>query len=109
MPLTKLPGHRRSAPGLEWAILRRLPMATLAATLIPVFFAVASHLWPPAGAAADVARHLSTVDILTIAVVITVWTAAFTVAIGCAVVWIMKGPAYVADAYELKDSDRPRD
>lgn len=26
-------------------------------------------------------------------------TLAFTVAIGCVIVWIMKGPAYVADAY----------
>jgi len=27
--------------------------------------------------------------------------------IGCVIVMLMKGPAYVADAYELNDSDRP--
>ena len=29
-----------------------------------------------------------------------------TLAIGC-IVMLMKGPAYVADAYHLNDSDRP--
>jgi uncharacterized Tic20 family protein len=27
------------------------------------------------------------------------WTLVFTVAIGCVIVWLMKGPAFVADAY----------
>jgi len=27
--------------------------------------------------------------------------------IACVIVWLMKGPAYVADAYPLPDSDRP--
>ena len=49
------------------------------------------------------------VEILAISLVVTGWTAVFTVAIGCAIVWIMKGPAYVADAYELIDADGPHD
>jgi hypothetical protein len=35
------------------------------------------------------------------------WTVAFTVALLCVIVLIAKGPAYVADAYPLIDSDRP--
>ncbi len=105
--LTKLPGHRLSPPGLEWVILRRLPLATVAGTLIPALVAAASHLFPPDGAALAVHQHLTMVNILAVATVITVWTAAFTVAIGCAIVWLMKGPAYVADPYELEESDRP--
>lgn len=38
---------------------------------------------------------------------ITGWTAVFTIAIGCAIVWLMKGPGFVADAYELIDADQP--
>lgn len=34
-----------------------------------------------------------------IGLVVLHWTLVFTVAIGCAIVWLMKGPAYVADAY----------
>jgi hypothetical protein len=31
-----------------------------------------------------------------------------TVAIYCFIVFVMKGPAYVADRYELPDEDAPR-
>lgn len=48
------------------------------------------------------------VDITSIAIVVTVWTAVFTVAIGCFVVVMMKGPGYVADAYELVDTEHPK-
>jgi len=36
------------------------------------------------------------------------WTVVFTVAIGAFIVFVMKGPAYVADRYELPDEDAPR-
>jgi hypothetical protein len=48
------------------------------------------------------------VDILAIATAVAVWTAVLTVAIACFVVMMMKGRAYVADAYELTDSERPK-
>ena len=105
--LRKLPGHRPSAPGLEWAIMKRLPVLTLGGTVIPLLVAAGLHLTSPAGTPAEVNQYLTLVNILAAATVMTVWTALFTVAIGCVVVWIMKGPAYVADAYELKEADRP--
>jgi hypothetical protein len=106
--LRTLPGGRREPPGLERRLLRRLPTIALAGTLVPLFFAVASHLFPSAGADADLARHLQFVDHLAIAVVVTHWAGVLTAAIGCVVVILMKGPAYVADRYDLTDSDRPR-
>ena len=106
--LQKLPGSRRAPPGLEWYILRRLPLLTLLGTLIPTACYLYA-LWFPHSAGTDgLEKQLSGVAIAAIATVITVWTAAFTVAIGCAVVWIMKGPAYVADRYPLIDADAPR-
>jgi hypothetical protein len=30
-----------------------------------------------------------------------------TVVIGCVIVWLMKGPAYVADGYHVSHSDKP--
>ena len=107
--LNKLPDSRRSAPGLEWRILRKLPMAWLGGTLIPLFVVLGSHGFPPDGSSTEIARHLKTIDIMAIAAVITWWTAVFTVAIGCIVVMLMKGPAYVADRYDLEDSEHPRD
>jgi hypothetical protein len=41
-------------------------------------------------------------------VVVFHWTAVFTVAIGCVVVMLMKGPGYVADGMELSHRDKPR-
>ena len=106
--LKKLPNSRREPPGLEWVVLRKMPMALLGGTAVPAMFVIASHLFPPAGSVADVARHLSMAHILAIAAVVTVWTAAFTVSIGCFVVVLMKGPAYVADEYPMEDADEPR-
>ena len=55
-----------------------------------------------------VAKHLYWVDALAIGAVMTVWTAVLTVAIGCWVVMVMKGPHYAADSYPLNDAPRPR-
>lgn len=105
--LTKLPNSRREPPGLEWTILKKLPKVLFAGTLIPLAISLSGHLFEPQGTAAEIAKHIKSVDIMCITTVVTLWMAALTVAIGCCVVVIMKGPAYVADAYELSDSDRP--
>jgi hypothetical protein len=104
--LRKLHG-RRHPPGLEWKILRRLPSILLASTVIPVGVAVMARLFPPPGPAEEVARRISMVDILSIATGITLWTAVLTVGIACVIVHLMKGPAYVADAYPLNERREP--
>ena len=106
--LKKLPNFPRQAPGLEWTLLRKLPSVLLLGTLLPLVISIANRLLPPEGSAVQVAKHLKLVDILAIATVVTVWTAVFTVAIGCVVVVLMKGPAYVADAYQLEDAEHPK-
>lgn len=98
---------RREPAGLEWTILKKLPMILLGGTFVPLMISGISRLFPPDRAAALVAKHIQMMDILAIALGITAWTAVFTVAIGCVVVVLMKGPAYVADAYDLVDADRP--
>ena len=96
---------RREPPGLEWTILKKLPMALLGSTLVPVFLAVGARIMPPGGAAMDVAKQVKHVDITAIGLAITLWIAVLTVAIGCVVVIVMKGPAYVADAYPMEEPD----
>lgn len=105
--LRKLPNSRRNAAGLEWLVLKRLPAALLVGTLLPLAISLVHRLFPPNGTPAEVAKHLKTVDILSMATVATIWMTAFTIAIACCIVVIMKGPAYVADSYELPDSERP--
>lgn len=102
---TKLHG-RQVPPGLEWQILRRLPRITLVGLSIPVAMAVLVRVLP-ADPGIDIAKQVRSVDIFAIATAISFATAVLTLAIGCIVVYIMKGPAYVADAYPLQHSDRP--
>jgi hypothetical protein len=40
-------------------------------------------------------------------VVVLHWTLVLTVGIGCVIVMLMKGPAFVADGFEVQHSDRP--
>ena len=107
--LNKLPNSRPSPPGLEIAILKRLPMATLACTAIALFCYLLSHYLPTPDAAISAERSLMDASILIVASLITAYTAIFTRALGCFIVYLMKGPAYGADVYELVDADAPED
>lgn len=57
--------------------------------------------------AADVSRLQIGIDILSISIFFTVLSGVITVAIGFITIVLMKGLAYIADAYELDDADRP--
>ena len=97
---------RRVPPGRELQILKKLPRVTLAGSLVIATLSVLVRIVPPEPGV-DVAKHVNTVDIFAIASVITFLTAVLTVAIGCVVVHVMKGPAYVADAYPVEHADKP--
>ena len=104
--LTKIHG-RKTPSGLEVQILRKLPHITLVGTLAILALPVIVRFWPRE-AGVDAAKHIKSVDIFAIATEITLITAVFTVAIGCIVVHIMKGPAYVADSLPVSHADRPK-
>ena len=104
--LTKIHG-RKTPPGLEVRILKMLPRITLVGTLAIVAMPVIVRFWPTQPGV-DAAKQIKSVDIFAIATEITLITAVFTVAIGCVVVHIMKGPAYVADGLPVSHSDRPK-
>lgn len=104
--LTKIHG-RKTPPGLEVKILRMLPRVTLLGTLTILAMPVIVRFWP-VQPGIDAAKHIKSVDIFAIATEITLLTAVFTIAIGCVVVHIMKGPAYVADAMPVSHADRPK-
>jgi hypothetical protein len=104
--LTRLHG-RKTPPGLEVRILKLLPRITLFGTLAILALPVIVRFWPKQPGV-DAAKHIKSVDIFAIATEITLITGVFTVAIGCVVVHIMKGPAYVADSLPVSHSDRPK-
>ena len=100
----KLPGFVRSAPGMEHLIGRRLPAILLWGTLLPLVLAGANRaLAPTAAQSGHYDAALLLWDFKMFGVVVLHWTLVLTVALGCFIVRVMKGPAYVADAYPLPD------
>ena len=104
----KLPGFQRTPYGIEWRILRRMPTVALAGTVLPALRALAARGLIGGATAAEVARNLQRFDYMMIGLVIFLWTLVVTVVIGCVIVWLMKGPAYVADGLPVLHSDAPR-
>lgn len=106
--LRKLPGHRRTPAGLEWRILCLVPTMWLAGTVLPALAALSARWWLVADTPAALARSIQMFDYMMIGLAIFIWTLVLTATIGCLIVWLMKGPAYVADGFEVSHSDRPR-
>jgi hypothetical protein len=105
--LHKLPGFTRSAPGREWQLWRRLPAIAVVGTLLPLALVALAWLLAPAAASPAQDRALMQFAYLVVGVVVLHWTLVFTAGIGCIIVMLMKGPAYVADGYPMPESDRP--
>ncbi len=106
--LRKLPGFQTTPHGFEWVLLRLMPKVWLVGTLLPGFMALVARFFITAGNAAERARHVQMFDFAMVGLVIFIWTLVLTLTIGCVVVWIMKGPAYVADGLEVSHSDVPK-
>jgi hypothetical protein len=96
-------------PGLERVIWRKLPHAAIASTLLPLLFYLFVLYYPLAPDGGSVEKTVISAGIAAIAIAVTLWTAIFTVAIGCWIVMVMKGPAKHADSYELSDAEQPRE
>ncbi|MEK6667655.1 MAG: hypothetical protein AABZ19_02405 [Pseudomonadota bacterium] len=106
--LNKHPHSVRSAPGLEWALWRRLPRILAVGTALPLLVLGAS--WALSPDAPDGARDPASLrlEFIMVGIVVLHWTLVLTAAIGCAIVILMKGPTYTADSYPLPDADRPQ-
>jgi len=104
----KLPGFQRTPYGYEVRLLRRIPGYLIAGTLLPVVLSGLARVFFSRGTHAELAQSIQTFDFAMVGVALFVWAAAATLAIACVIVYLMKGPAYVADGYEISDSDKPK-
>lgn len=105
--LTKHPSSIRSAPGLEWAVWRRLPAILLVGTALPLLAAGLSWWASDDLAAGGRDPAAQRFEFVMIGIVILHWTLVLTAAIGCAIVLLMKGPTYTADSYPMPGADEP--
>lgn len=97
--LTRLSGFQRTRPGMEWTIWRRLPAILVWGTVLPLLVGLLYWALEPSQPTPAQDRDLLLVQFRLIGLVILHWTLVLTVAIGCVIVMLMKGPAYVADGY----------
>lgn len=104
---SKLKGYQKTPPGIERKILRWIPQIFIFGLIGLALPALLARLFPINGSLGEVLRWIQMVDIYVISFEIFFCTAIFTVALGAFIVMIMKGPAYVADAYPLMDFDKP--
>ena len=103
----RLPGFKQTPAGQERDVLRWLPKVLTLGTLLLCLPSLAVRLWFADAPAYEVGPRITTVDIYAISVMVLHWTVVLTVGIGAVIVMIMKGPAYVADAYPMEGMDRP--
>ena len=103
----RLPGFQQAPAGRERNCRRLLPKLLTLGTLLLCLPSLGVRLWWADAPAYEVSTLITTVDIYAISVLVLHWTVVFTVAIGAVIVLIMKGPAYVADAYPMEGMDRP--
>ena len=103
----KLPGYRRAQSGFEWVLFKRLPWIALAGTILAVAVPGVAWLALPSGVDPLSDPIFMRLVYIMIGAVVVHWAAVGTLAIGCVIIMVMKGPAYVADAYPLGDRDTP--
>ena len=108
--MSKLHNHRHP-PGLERQLLRKIPKYLLGSIIVPLFMVILVRLSPIenlfASTAEEIVKLHSTIDFLSIAIFVAILPVILTLFIGCIIVILMKGPAYIADAYEVNDADKP--
>ena len=103
-PFNRLPGSRRTPPGLEWTVLKKLPSLLFAGTVLTAIFILLLQ-W---GVFDLEEKESLRIQYVSIGLVLFLWWSALAIAQVCIIVVLMKGHAYVMDAYPLPDSDHPR-
>ena len=105
--LHPLPESRPAPAGLERRVLRVMPAMLALGTLLPALYVLGLHLLALGGTdemlrKVDMARYVAT------GAIILNLMAVLQIAMLAGIVVLMKGRAYVADAYVLPDSPKPR-
>ena len=104
--LQKLDGFQRSPAGLEWRIWKRLPVILAVGTALPLLASAGAYLWDGLDPATQSARAVAQFFYVMLGLILLHWTLVLTLTIGCVIVMLMKGPAYVADAYPMEEPPR---
>lgn len=103
----RLPQSQRAPAGLERVILRRLPGVMRWGSAVSLVPSVVVRIAALLGGEPDALWSWHRADFYSAGLLFVFWNLALVVAIGAFMVLVMKGPAYVADAYPLVEAQRP--
>ena len=106
--LNILPGFVTCHPGVERKILRGLPATLGIGSLIILLPSIVARMLTVYNYIQVSGSTIKLIDILVIGTLVVYWLAILTIAIGALLVKVMKGPAYVADAYPMEDMELPQ-
>jgi len=90
---------------MERVVLRRLPKILVIGSLLLALPALLARLVNALAPAVWSAGSLMSTDIYVVSLIILHWTVVLTVAIAAFIILVMKGPAFVADAYPLEEME----
>lgn len=100
--ITPKPGHE---PGLETRLLAAWRWFVLAGTVLPLLLAALLRWGYPEIPSVEEHKHLLQAWFALIGAVVFYWTMVLTLACGCWIVRVMKGPVREGDAYPLPKQD----
>jgi hypothetical protein len=97
----KLPGFIKTPSGLEWVLLKKIPRIFAVGSAIPCTVMLSLYF------SNDTLNPEQMKTIYQcLGALFSIWFFVGAATIGCIVVIIMKGPAYVADPYELPKENK---
>jgi len=97
----KLPGFIKTPSGFEWVLFKKIPLIFTIGTAIPCVAILLIYLNN-----ATLTPEQQKTIYQCLGIIFSYWFFVGATAIGCVVVMIMKGPAYVADPYELPKENK---
>ena len=105
--MKKNPESVREPAGLEWRLFKKLPRLTILGFFVLGVVWLVVDVWATRSDPSALVHKAQTMKYALIGLAIFHLTMVLTVAVGCVIVMIMKGPQYTSDSYELQDADRP--
>ncbi|MBP6019863.1 MAG: hypothetical protein KA735_10245 [Burkholderiaceae bacterium] len=105
----KLPGYVPAQAGLERVILRGIPFSLVAGVGIIWLPSLLIRLWNWSLDTIQLQAVIGKTDIYAFGVMWCYCNLMVALGIWAFIIMLMKGPAYVADAYPLPDADKPAD
>ncbi len=105
--MIKNPQSVRYPAGLEWRLLKKLPLLALVGVFLLGFLWLLVTLWPFEGSDQQVRSLVGQLEFALIGALIFYLSMLVAALFGCVMVLIMKGPEYRADGVVLTDREPP--